>query len=519
VVVVGAGIGGLVTALLLAHRGLRVQVLEAGSKPGGKMRQVMAGGLPVDSGPTVLTMRWIFEHIFSEVGSALEDHLTLTPLQILARHAWGPDADRDRLDLHADRARTVDAIARFSSPAEARRFDAFCDESRRVYQSLEGPYIRSQRPSMAGMMTGLGLVGLARLAALGPMRSMWSLLEHRFNDPRLRQLFGRYATYCGASPWAAPATLMLVAQVEMQGVWSVSGGMHALAAALAELGRLRGVEFHYDTPVSAIDVAGGRVSGAHSLDGRHWTADAVVFNGDADALAQGLLGEAVQAAVPARRPADRSLSALTCSIAARARGFPLVRHNVFFQDDYAGEFKDVFSQGRLPRQGTVYLCAQDRGDQGPGPGDHPERLLMLVNAPPNGDRVAIDPMEIERCERTSLELLERCGLTIERPTQAWVRTTPQDFSRLFPGSGGGLYGTATHGWTALFRRPGSTTRIPGLFLAGGSVHPGPGVPMAAMSGSLAASSVMAHLGSTNRSHAVATSGGTSTPSATTASTG
>ncbi len=519
VVVVGAGVGGLVTALLLASKGLRVQVLEASSKPGGKMRQILAGGQPVDSGPTVLTMRWVFEQIFEEAGSSLAQHLALAPLQVLARHAWGPDPERDRLDLHADRARTVDAIARFSSPAEARRFERFCDESQRVYRSLEGPYIRSSRPSLASMMTGLGPLGLARLAGLGPNSSMWSLLSRRFQDPRLRQLFGRYATYCGASPWSAPATLMLVAQVELQGVWTVSGGMHALALALADLGRRRGVEFEFDTPVNAITVHRGRASGACSADGRHWQADAVVFNGDADALAQGLLGTAVQAAVPARRPTDRSLSALTCSVLARTEGFPLVRHNVFFQDDYASEFKDVFDRGRLPRQGTVYLCAQDRGDDGPAPANRPERLLMLVNAPPNGDRVAADPMEIERCEHTSLALLERCGLTVERQTPSWVRTTPQDFSRLFPGSGGGLYGTATHGWMSLFRRPGSTTRIPGLFLAGGSVHPGPGVPMAALSGSLAANTVMAHLGSISRSHAAAISGGISTPSATTVGTG
>jgi 1-hydroxycarotenoid 3,4-desaturase len=100
-----------------------------------------------------------------------------------------------------------------------------------------------------------------------------------------------------------------------------------------------------------------------------------------------------------------------------------------------------------------------------------------------------------------------------------VRTTSQDFSRLYPGSGGGLYGTATHGWMALFRRPGSTTRLPGLVLAGGSVHPGPGVPMAAMSGVRAAETVLAHLVSTSRSRAVATSGGMSTRSATTAGTG
>ncbi len=525
VVVVGAGIGGLVCALLLAQRGLRVQVVEAAATPGGKMRQVLAGGAPVDAGPTVLTMRWIFEHIFQQAGSRLQDHLTLTPLQLLARHAWGGagqgDALRDRLDLHAEHARNVDAIGRFAGPAEARRFDAFCHEARRVYRTLEGPYIRSSRPSLWSMMTGLGPRGLAQLAALGPMSSLWSLLARRFTDSRLQQLFGRYATYCGASPWLAPATLLLVAQVEMDGVWSVHGGMHALAQAVAGLAVQRGVEFSYGTPVTQILVQQGHARGVRLHDGRVLETDAVVFNGDADALAQGLLGADVQRAVPPRRPAERSLSALTCAIKVRSSGFPLVRHNVFFQDGYAEEFRDVFQRGRLPRQGTVYLCAQDRSDEATDPGAA-ERMLMLVNAPPRGDKAPADLQEIETCEQTSLALLRRCGLTLDpavEPGSAhWVRSTPQDFNRLYPGSGGGLYGTATHGWMTLFRRPGSATRVPGLWLAGGSVHPGPGVPMAAMSGVLAAEALMARLVSTSRWHPVATSGGTSTPSATTAGT-
>jgi 1-hydroxycarotenoid 3,4-desaturase len=518
VVVVGAGIGGLVSALLLARRGLRVQVLEAAAGPGGKMRQVWVGGQPVDSGPTVLTMPWILEQVFEHAGSSLDAHLTLSPLPVLARHAWGPDERRDRLDLFADPLRSVDAIGAFSGPREAQRYVRFCAEARQVYRRLEGPYIRSQRPNLSRMVAALGPAGVARLMALGPFSTLWGLLARRFEDPRLRQLFGRYATYCGASPWAAPATLALLAQVERDGVWAVAGGMHALAQAVARLAVQRGTEFSYGTPVSEILVRKSRACGVRSVDGRTWPADAVVFNGDADALAQGLLGESARGAVPRRRNVERSLSALTCSVRARTDGFPLVRHNVFFHDDYASEFKDIFGRQRLPRKGTVYLCAQDRLGAEAAPAAA-ERMLLLVNAPANGDQGDSDPMEIESCEQTSLALLARCGLNIERESANWVRTTPREFHRLYPGTGGALYGAATHGWMSQFRRPGSTTRIPGLFLAGGSVHPGPGVPMAAMSGVLAAATVLERLDSTNWSNRGVIGGGISTHSATTAGTG
>jgi len=199
---------------------------------------------------------------------------------------------------------------------------------------------------------------------------------------------------------------------------------------------------------------------------------------------------------------------------ARTQGFPLERHNVFFDDDYASEFSDIFRARQLPQRGTVYVCAQDRGGVA-GPAGA-ERLLCLVNAPAEGDRRAFDALETDPCEQRSLDLLRRCGLQIDMTPQQVTLTTPRDFHRLFPASGGALYGQATHGWMSSFRRSASTSRLPGLYLAGGGVHPGPGVPMAALSGQLAAATLMARLDSTSRSRRVLISGGTSTRSATTA---
>jgi 1-hydroxycarotenoid 3,4-desaturase len=515
VVVIGAGVGGLVAALLLAHRGLDVTLVEAADAPGGKMRQVAVDGAAIDAGPTVFTMRWVLEQILAEAGAGLDAMPAMTPLQVLARHAWrGQPAT---LDLFADTAHSAEAIAAFSSPAEARRFLAFCAEARQVYQQLEGPYIRSGRPSLWRMGTDLGPRGLATLAGLGPFASLWGLLARRFHDPRLQQLFGRYATYCGASPWQAPATLMLVAQVEMDGVWAVQGGMHAVARSLADLAAARGARLRFATRCERIEQRGGRVAAVHLAGGEVLAADAVVYNGDPAALAQGLLGPAVQPAVKARPVADRSLSALTWALHVRTSGFPLVRHNVFFDADYRSEFDDIFHRRRLPLRGTAYVCAQDRADDGAAL-DRRERLLCLVNAPADGDRRPFDAQETDPCEQRTWALLRDCGLNLALRPQQQLRTTPADFQRLFPGSGGALYGPATHGWMALFRRPQAATPLPGLYLAGGGVHPGPGVPMAAMSGRLAAATLLAHRASTSRWAPVRISGGISTPSATTAAT-
>lgn len=511
VVVVGAGIGGLVSALLLAARGLEVTLVEAADAPGGKMRPVQVDGHAIDAGPTVFTMRWVFDELLHEVGSSLAALLPgLQPLELLARHAWA--ADGSQLDLHADRQRSADAIAAWSSPAEGRRYLAFCDEAARVYAQLEGPHIRSSRPSFGRMVAELGPRGLATLAGLGPLATLATTLGKRFEDPRLRQLFGRYATYCGASPWAAPATLMLVAHVEQEGVWAVPGGMAALAQAFAGLLQARGGRIRYGARCEAIETRAGRVAAVRLAGGERLEAEAVVFNGDAGAL-PALLGGASRQLLPQ----GRSLSALTWATRTPTRGFALTRHNVFFDTDYASEFDDVMRRRRLPQRGTVYVCAQDRLDGQTAAAGAPERLLLLVNAPADGDSRDFTDAETDACQTRALNLLQRCGLQLSLQPGT-VRRTPADFHRLYPATGGALYGPASHGWMALFRRPSALTAVQGLVLAGGSVHPGPGVPMAAMSGRLAAATLMARLGSTRRSARVLISGGTSMRSATTAAT-
>jgi 1-hydroxycarotenoid 3,4-desaturase len=445
VVIVGAGIGGLAAALQLTAAGMPVTVIEAGDEPGGKMRAVAVDGVAIDAGPTVFTMRWVFDELLAQCGTRLDDMVALTPLSLLARHVWRPAGDGlvpATLDLHADAQASADAIAAFSSPSEANRFLAFCEQARRTYQRLEGPHIRSQRPSFAHMVSDLGAGGLAALAALGPFASLWASLGRHFHDPRLRQLFGRYATYCGASPWLAPATLMLIAHVEMAGVWSIQGGMPALARALADLAKRQGAQFQFGRSVQRIVVEQGRVQSVQLSDGSQISAQHVIFNGDVNALACGLLGPALKAAAPkALRPTQRSLSALTWALNVQTEGLPLARHNVFFDDHYQSEFDDVFVHRRLPRQGTVYVCAQDRLDQrlDPRAGDGKERLLVLVNAPADGDKQALDGEEIRACEQRSLELMSQCGLKL-KVTSATpvVRRTPSTFNQLHPGSGGGV---------------------------------------------------------------------------------
>lgn len=469
VVVVGAGIGGLVAAALLAARGREVLVIEQAARPGGKIREVTVGGARIGAGPARLTLRPVFEAIFAEAGAALSDHLALTPDGSLGRHLW---SDGACLDLPAEAAAAEAAIGAFAGAAAARGYRDFRLRAKRIHDALEAPFLMAQRPGALGLATQTGLRGLL---GTSPFVSLWDALGEHFSDLRLRQVFGRVASYVGSSPLQAPATLMLVAHVEMQGLWRVEGGMIRLPEALEALARRHGARFRFQARVRHILVSGGRASGVMLADGETIAAAAVLLNADPAALAGGLFGAEAAGAAEKLPPQRRSFSAITWAMRAEPGSIPAA-HTVLHADDAVAEYAELGYRARLPARPTVTLWAEDEG------------LLAMVSAPARADSRPLPAEAVAACGDRIAAALRRVGLAM--PDGERVVTTPADFDRMFPGAGGALYGPAAQGWQAAFARPGARTKLPGLYLAGGGVHPGAGVAMAAISGRLAAARII-----------------------------
>ena len=277
IVVIGAGVGGLAAALVAAGRGCEVLVLERAAGPGGKLREIEIEGRRIDAGPTVLTMRDVFDDLFAEAGASFDDHIKLKRAAVLARHVW---SDGSRLDLFSDVQANADAIGAFAGAAEARGYREFAARSAGILDTLENSFIRAARPGPLSLTRRVGLLNISRLLAISPFETLWSALGEHFRDLRLRQLFARYATYCGASPFLAPATLMLVAEVERRGVWYVEGGMRRLAEAMRAAAERAGARFRFGVAVARIALENGRARAVVTKDGERIEADGIVFNGD-----------------------------------------------------------------------------------------------------------------------------------------------------------------------------------------------------------------------------------------------
>ena len=490
VVVVGAGLGGLAAAARLAALGHGVTLLEQADEVGGKLGWFARDGHAFDTGPSLVTLPRIYRDIFAATGARLEDEVDLVRLDPAGAVRF---ADGTELAMPGSRADVPAALDAALGDGAGAQWAGLMTRAEQMWRITEQPFLRSP---LRGAATLAGLARSTRdVSTVAPWQTLRGLGRRHLSHPHLRTLLDRYATYSGSDPRRAPAVLATVPYVEQEfGSWYVRGGLRRLGLAVADRARDRGAVIRTGCRVRRVLVSGGRASGVELADGEAVPADVVVCGADAAALYGSLLPPS-RTTARVRRSLARgtpSLSGFVLLLALRGRTPGPAHHTVLFPEDYDAEFDAVFGTGRYDRprpvdDPTVYVSAPD--DPAVRPDDDSESWFVLVNAPRHDPAGGMDwnsPGLADRYADLVLGTMARRGLDVRERVRWREVRTPADLERVTGSVGGSIYGTSSNGARAAFLRPGNVSPVRGLFLVGGSSHPGGGLPLVALSAEMVA---------------------------------
>lgn len=480
VVIIGAGVGGLAAAVRLASTGHEVTVLEQAEDVGGKLGSLEAGGFRWDTGPSLLTMPQVLAETFAAGGVRLQDVLTLRRLDPIAQYRFADGSTVDAaadLDQFCDR---LDAALQPGSGDDWRRLHAHAAEMWRV---VEQPFLRGPIGGLAGLARRS--LRVRDVPVVAPHRTLRALGLRYLRDARLRMFLDRYATYTGSDPRRSPATLAVIPYIEQRfGGWYVDGGLYGIAQALAETARQRGAGIRTDTDVERIVVSGRDVRGVDLVGGEHVAAEVVVANADATTVYRDLLPPALGAAPLRRlRRATPSLSGFVLLLGVDAAAGPPAHHTVLFPRDYDAEFNAIFGARPVPvADPTLYIASPDDPEVAPA---GRRSWFVLANAPRAG-AVDWNDATAQRYSEHLLSVLAARGIDLSGKIVEHHVVSPADLQRRTRAAGGAIYGTSSNGLRSAFLRPPNTTPVNGLFLVGGSSHPGGGLPLVLLSAGIVA---------------------------------
>jgi phytoene desaturase len=477
--IVGAGIAGIASAIRWARKGYAVHVHEANSYPGGKLSQFQLGEYRFDAGPSLFTLPFLVDELFTLCGENPRDHFNYLKKTEECRYFWD---DGTRLTAHSDPAAfAAEAERVLGEPAKNVR--AHLDLARRQYEATKGLFLERSLHKASTYLRRDALPALAALPSLKLTQTMHAVHAKRFRSPKMVQLFDRFATYNGSSPYQAPGTLAMIPHLEFGfGTFVPFGGMVAITESLVALAERQGVQFHYGKRVERILVANRRATGLR-VGGADLAADVVVSNMDVTPTYRRLLPDLK--APEKTLSQERSSSALIFYWGVR-REFPeLDLHNILFANDYEAEFRDLFKHKTLHSDPTVYIHITSKDLEGEAPSGG-ENWFVMINAPADYGQ---DWAAWRATARASvLAKIERAlGVDVAPFIEVEEVLDPPTIQSRTGSDRGALYGASSNNAMAAFlRHPNFHRQIPNLFFVGGSAHPGGGIPLCLLSAKIAA---------------------------------
>lgn len=495
-VVIGGGFGGLSTAVQLAYKGWDVTIVEAQAQLGGKLQRVVDSGYQFDRGASTITMPWVFQDVFRNCGVNPDDYVQFYRVEPGARNEM---ADGNVVELSSDITKMEQQIAAYS-PSDAANLRAFLTKSKELYHISEQQFLNRLLHRWRDKLD-LGL--LRSMLQIQPLTSVNKLLTKYFEHPNTLQLFGRYATYVGSSPYATPAVFTMMAHLEQQlGIWGVHGGTTNIVRGFEQLAREIGVNILTSTRVEEVLVTSGRTTGVrirglshtcgihHNAETTMLEADVVIANADAMTVYKQLIAEKHRPSMRDNKieKFEPSLSGYVLLLGVK-RIFPnLKHHNIWFPQDYAQEFEDIFKRRIAPTDPTIYICWNGYSETNTAP-EGCSNLFVLVNAPynnPNWNWLS----EGSDYRDKIIAILERKLGAFAAEIEVEHRYHPGMLEADTGAHRGAIYGISSNTpGQAFFRPANQSPDIKNLWFAGGSTHPGGGTPIVTLSGTLIANEI------------------------------
>ncbi|MDP4550076.1 phytoene desaturase family protein [Alkalihalobacillus macyae] len=481
-IVIGAGLGGLSAAIRLAADGHNVTILEKNERAGGKLNKRSGQGFNFDTGPSILTMPWVLEKLFSSAGRNVSDYMTIKRIEPQWRTFF---EDGAQIDVTSDIAVMLSEVHK-RSEKDYSNFLSYLDYCKTMFDlSLKSFY----KKSLSGIQDLQKLHTFKDLLTMNPMKSMSQATEKYLDDKHLQQLFNFFIMYIGSSPYHSPAILSQLVYVQLGlGIYYVEGGMYNIAEGMLKLLDELGVDVQVNTEVAEILTVNKKAAGVKLASGHTMEADLVVSNLEGipahETLLKGEPGaEKVKNDLKKYTP---TVSGLVLLLGVNKTFDHLEHHNFFFSKDPELEFKQIFDEGIPADDPTVYIGVSSKSDPSQAP-EGKENLFVLTHVPPLQPGESFEEYR-GKYREIVLDKLERMGMTgLRESIEFEYQFIPDDIRDLYGSNGGSIYGVATdRKVNGGFKIPSRSSLVDNLYFVGGSTHPGGGVPMVTLSGQLTA---------------------------------
>ncbi len=477
--IVGSGMGSLGFAIRSAVAGHQVSVFDANSYPGGKLAQIETNGFRFDAGPSLFTMPHLVDELFTLAGKNPRDYFSYERLPEICRYFW---EDGTRLQTNAAPAETAAAIASELGESEE-NVARFLREIGENYHIISDLFLDNSLHSLSTWTGRKALKGYLNIPRLGLFNTMHRSHAKRFTNPKTVQLFDRYATYNGSDPYQTPATLSIIPHLEYNiGAFFPKGGIISIPRALHRLAEELGVDFHFNEKVYRISTENHTATGLETEKG-NYTFDYIACNADIRPSYTKLLAQEPQPKKLLTQP--KSSSGIIFYWGMDRSFNELGVHNIFFSDDYQGEFKAIFEDQTINDDPTIYLHISSKVEKSDAPAGG-ENWFILMNVPANEGQ-DWDALVARMRKNVITKLSRNLGVDVEKHIVAEDYLDPRRIEARTSSAGGALYGNASNNrFAAFLRHPNYRKAIKNLYWVGGSVHPGGGIPLCLSSAKIAA---------------------------------